>query len=119
MQERYSVIEYSPHFNIARRRDEYVNAGFCGSGFAVVVKETRPDGRHSWRRGGKKYSVMFSRDAWEVRFIWTTRFDGRRDGHRTDDLDKDTQEFRDIAAEVTEFFTRMSTTTIKGTEARK
>lgn len=119
MQERYSVIEYSPHINIARHRDEYVNAGFCNSGFAVVVKETRPDGRHSWRRERKEYNVMFSRDDWEVRAVWTLRFDGRRDGRRTDDLDKDTQEFRDIAAEVTEFFVRMSTTTIKGSEARK
>ncbi|OFO23251.1 hypothetical protein HMPREF3056_04990 [Corynebacterium sp. HMSC056F09] len=119
MQERYAVVEYKPYFNIVRHRDEYMSAGLQNYAHVHVVKETRPDGRHRWKADGNSsknyYSVMFSRDEWKVVCVHTDH----RTGRSTRALSPDTQEFQDIAAEVTEFFVRMSTTTINGSEARK
>lgn len=119
MQERYTVITYLPGINIARHRDEYMNAGLQDFAHVHVVKENRPDGRHRWKADGDSwknfYSVMFSRDDWKVCSVITEHRTGRSDGA----LVPGDKEFQLIAAEVTEFFTRMSTTTINGSEARK
>ena len=119
MQERYSVIYYSPGISIARHRDEYVNAGLQNYAHVHVVKETRPDGRHRWKADGNSlknfYSVMFSRSDWKVCSVITDHRTGWSDGA----LVPGDKEFQDIAAEVTDFFVRMSTTTINGSEARK
>ncbi|WP_411706685.1 hypothetical protein ACLI1M_000834 [Corynebacterium sp. LaCa54] len=119
MQERYTVVSYSPDFIILRHRNEYVNTGFADCASVHVVKETRADGRRKWRRDGSHlnnfYSVLFSRSSWKVFSISTEFRDKRNDGA----LVPGDKEFQLIADEVTEFFTRMSTTTIDGSEARK
>lgn len=119
MQERYSVNYYSPGINIVRNRDEYVDAGLQDFTHVHVVKETRLDGRYRWEADGNSfenfYSVMFSRSDWKVCSVITDHRAGRSDGA----LVPGDREFQDIAADVTEFFTRMSTTTIDGSETRK
>lgn len=116
MQERYTVVSYRPCFTIVRHRNEYRNAGLADFGVANVVKETRADGRRKWQKDGSPsnnfYSVIFSRSEWKVCSISTEFREQRNDGA----LAPDEKEFQDIAAEVFNFFTQMSTTTINGTE---
>lgn len=116
MQQRYTVVSYRPCFTIVRHRNEYRNAGVADFCVANVVKESRVDGRRRWQKDGSPsnnfFSVLFSRSEWEVCSISTEFREHRNDGA----LVPDEKEFRDITAEVSNFFTQMSTTIINEME---